>query len=97
MRSLIAVCIAGVSPVKQDVITEIRKARKSQNIFSVFSAFSVSVIKSLIPPRRRYKSQMKRLLVFLLFFSATQLHSAITPEILINHRVAEKLQLHQGD
>jgi ABC-type lipoprotein release transport system permease subunit len=40
---------------------------------------------------------MKQLLILFLLATATQLHGAAIPEILINHRVAEKLQLHQGD
>lgn len=39
---------------------------------------------------------MKLLTLFFTVFAAIELYSA-TPEILINHRIADKLQIHQGD
>jgi ABC-type lipoprotein release transport system permease subunit len=40
---------------------------------------------------------MKRLLFLFTFFTSIQLYSATIPEILINRRAAERLQLQQGD
>lgn len=89
-----AICNAGVSPAYYILVTETRNTLRLQKYFS---AFSVSVIKlDALGRDAGYKSLMKHLTI-IFFLLATQLFAATTPEILINRRAADKLQLHQGD